>query len=198
MNFTSIIFLAFAMSTDAFAAAVGKGAALCKPPLKEALRTGIIFGSIETIMPLIGWSLGLVASQYLAQWDHWIAFTLLLCLGVHMIWAGFGEPEEEEEPKTSHSFWVLALTGIATSIDALAVGVTLAFVDVSIVETALAIGLATTLMVTIGVMLGHTIGAVIGKRAEILGGIVLIAVGAAVLFEHLSAGEASEMVSFFR
>ncbi len=196
MNLTSIILIAFAMSTDAFAAAVAKGAALHRPPFREALRTGLIFGSIETLMPLLGWGLGMVATRYLAQWDHWIAFTLLLCLGGHMIWAGFGEPEDgEEAPKTRHSFWILVLTGIATSIDALAVGVTLAFVEVSIVEAALAIGLATTLMVTLGVMLGQRIGALIGKRAEIIGGVVLIAIGALILFDHLAAGEAGGLVA---
>ncbi|GGJ85371.1 putative manganese efflux pump MntP [Pseudomonas matsuisoli] len=175
------------MSTDAFAAAVGKGAALHKPPLREALRTGLIFGVIETITPLIGWVIGLAASQYVSQWDHWIAFTLLSCLGVHMIWAGMGEPEQADELKQTHSFWLLAVTAVATSLDALAVGVTLAFVDVSIFWAAIAIGLATTVMVTIGVMLGRTIGTIIGKRAEIVGGLVLIVVGVAVLFDHLSA-----------
>ncbi|WP_188981984.1 manganese efflux pump MntP [Pseudomonas matsuisoli] len=187
MNLASITLLALAMSTDAFAAAVGKGAALHKPPLREALRTGLIFGVIETITPLIGWVIGLAASQYVSQWDHWIAFTLLSCLGVHMIWAGMGEPEQADELKQTHSFWLLAVTAVATSLDALAVGVTLAFVDVSIFWAAIAIGLATTVMVTIGVMLGRTIGTIIGKRAEIVGGLVLIVVGVAVLFDHLSA-----------
>lgn len=187
MNVASIALLAFAMSTDAFAAAVGKGAALHKPPFREALRTGLIFGVIETITPLIGWAIGLAASHYVSQWDHWIAFALLSALGVHMIWAGIGESDEECAPKTQHSFWLLAVTAVATSLDALAVGVTLAFVDVNIFWAALSIGLATTLMVTLGVMLGRTIGSVVGKRAEIAGGLVLIAVGAAVLFDHLSS-----------
>jgi putative Mn2+ efflux pump MntP len=186
MNYASIALLAFAMSTDAFAAAIGKGAALHKPPLREALRTGLIFGVIETITPLIGWVIGLAASQYVSQWDHWIAFALLSGLGIHMIWAGMSTPAIEEEPKTQHSFWILAVTAVATSLDALAVGVTLAFVDVSIFWAAISIGLATTVMVTLGVMLGRTIGAVIGRRAEIVGGLVLIAVGSAVLFDHLS------------
>lgn len=89
MNIISTVLLALAMSTDAFAAAIGKGAALHKPKLTEALRTGLIFGVIESITPLIGWGVGSVATKYVAAWDHWIAFTLLVVLGLHMIYEGF-------------------------------------------------------------------------------------------------------------
>lgn len=173
------------MSTDAFAAAVGKGASLHKPRFLDALRTGLIFGVIEAITPVIGWSIGQAAASFAREWDHWIAFTLLLLLGVHMIYAGLRpETDEEEKKPKSHSFWLLAATAFATSIDALAVGVGLAFVDVNIWVAALAIGLATTTMVTIGVMLGRLIGTAIGHKAEILGGLVLIGVGAAILYDH--------------
>ena len=187
MNPISLVFLALAMSTDAFAAAIGKGSSLHKPRFSEALRTGLIFGVIEAITPLIGWGIGQVATQYVENWDHWIAFTLLLILGLHMIYNGIKHDEEEEEKPDSHSFMILAITAVATSIDALAVGVGLAFVDVNILIAAAAIGLATTVMVTIGVMLGRVLGTVVGKRAEIVGGIVLMLVGATILYEHLSA-----------
>lgn len=186
MTFLSIIFIALAMSTDAFVAAIGKGASLQKPRLREALRTGLIFGVIETITPLIGWAIGKAAVQFVAQWDHWIAFSLLLALGLHMIYAGLQPPEPEPEDKPrSHSFWILAITALATSIDALAVGVGLAFVEVNIIVAAVAIGLATMTMVTIGVMLGRVIGTAVGQKAEIIGGMVLILVGAAILYEHI-------------
>ncbi len=185
MSLLSLVFLAFAMSTDAFAAAVGKGASLHKPRFPDALRTGLIFGVIEAITPVVGWFIGQAAAGYVQEWDHWIAFTLLLLLGGHMIYAGLRpEADEEEEKPKSHSFWLLAATAFATSIDALAVGVGLAFVDVNIWVAALAIGLATMTMVTIGVMLGRLIGTAIGHKAEILGGLVLIGVGAAILYEH--------------
>jgi len=188
MNFLSTAALALAMSTDAFAAAVGKGSALQKPRWREALRTGLIFGVIEALTPLIGWALGLAAAGYVKQWDHWIAFVLLGVLGVRMIMEGFGAPDEEDAEKPSrHSFWVLALTGFATSIDAMAVGVGLAFLDVAIVPVALAIGCATFAMVTLGVMVGRVLGAVAGKRAEIVGGLLLIGIGSTILFEHLTA-----------
>ncbi|OZI33139.1 hypothetical protein CEG14_20050 [Bordetella genomosp. 1] len=187
MNLFSTIVLAFAMSTDAFAAAVGKGAALHKPRLREALRTGLIFGVIEAITPVIGWALGSVAAQYVAAWDHWIAFGMLCILGALMIRNGFAKDEEDAAPVTRHSFWLLAATGFATSIDAMAVGVGLAFIDNNIVITALAIGLATMLMVSIGVMVGRFIGGVAGKRAEMLGGLALIGIGCTILYEHLHA-----------
>jgi putative Mn2+ efflux pump MntP len=187
VNPISLIFLALAMSTDAFAAAIGKGASLHKPRFIEALRTGLIFGVIETITPLIGWGIGQVATQYVESWDHWIAFTLLLVLGMHMIYNGIKHEDIEEEKPNQHSFLILAITAFATSIDALAVGVGLAFVNVNILVAASAIGLATTVMVTIGVMLGRVLGTVVGKRAEIIGGIVLMLVGATILYEHLSA-----------
>lgn len=186
MNVLSTALLALAMSTDAFAAAVGKGASLHKPKLREALRTGVIFGSIEAMTPLVGWALGLAAAPYVATWDHWIAFALLFGLGARMIYAGCTAPKAEAEKTDSHSFWVLALTGFATSIDAMAVGAGLAMIDVNIVATALAIGTATLLMVTTGVMLGRVLGAYAGKRAEMLGGVILIGIGSLILYEHLS------------
>jgi putative Mn2+ efflux pump MntP len=187
VNPISLIFLALAMSTDAFAAAIGKGSSLHKPRFIEALRTGLIFGVIEAITPVVGWAIGNVATRWVQSWDHWIAFTLLLILGLHMIYNGLKQDDKEEEKAGSHSFLILAVTAFATSIDALAVGVGLAFVDVNILVAAAAIGLATMTMVTVGVMLGRVLGTVVGKRAEILGGVVLIMVGAAILYEHLTA-----------
>ena len=188
MNPLSIVAIAFAMSTDAFAAAIAKGAALQRPSWREALRTGAIFGVIEAVTPLVGWLIGSAAAKYASEWDHWIAFTLLVGLGARMMWVGFRSDESDvDERPESHSFWILALTGLATSIDALAVGVGLAFVDVHIGWVADAIGLATFVMVTVGVMLGRVLGTVAGKRAEIIGGLLLIGIGTAIVFEHLSA-----------
>jgi manganese efflux pump family protein len=184
MSPVATLFLAFAMSTDAFAAAIGKGATLHRPNLREAIRTGLIFGVIEALTPLAGWLLGRAAAQYVSEWDHWIAFALLSVLGARMIFAGLSSREEEEKP-TSHSFWALALTGFATSIDAMAVGAGLAFVDVNIFSTATVIGLATMVMTMIGVMLGRVLGRVAGKRAELVGGVVLIGIGVSILAEHL-------------
>jgi putative Mn2+ efflux pump MntP len=187
MNPVSILLLGFAMSTDAFAAAIGKGAGMTRPRLSQAMRAGAIFGVIEAITPLVGWLLGKGASRYIEAWDHWIAFGLLLALGLHMIWNGFKpEPAEPVDEAARHGFLGLALTGLSTSIDALAVGVTLAFVDTPIAVVALVIGLCTFSMVTLGIMLGRVLGDMVGKRAEMAGGVILIGVGMAILYEHLA------------
>ncbi|QRP63321.1 manganese efflux pump MntP family protein [Rhodanobacter sp. FDAARGOS 1247] len=188
MNPVSILLLGFAMSTDAFAAAIGKGAGMTRPRLSQAMRAGLIFGVIEAITPVVGWLLGRGASRYIQAWDHWAAFALLLALGLHMIWNGV-KPESDEpaDDMKKHGFIGLALTGLSTSIDALAVGVGLAFVDTPIAVVAVVIGLCTFSMVTLGVMLGRVLGAMVGRRAEVIGGIILIGVGAVIVYEHLSA-----------
>ena len=164
---------------------IGKGAALQKSKLSEALRMGLIFGIIEAITPLIGWAIGRAATQYVVAWDHWIAFTILLTLGLRMIYEGVQVDKSVEEKPTHHTFMVLAITAFATSIDAMAVGVCLAFINVNIMATAAVIGFATFTMVTIGVMLGRVLGMLVGKRAEILGGVILIGIGSYILYEHL-------------
>lgn len=186
MNVLTTIAIALAMSTDAFAVAVGKGAALHRPRLREALRTGAIFGVIEGLTPLLGWALGRVAAPYVTAWDHWIAFVLLVALGLRMIKEGLSsDVDETEEKPEKHGFWLLAVTGFATSIDAMAVGAGLAFVDANILSTAGAIGFCTFVMVTIGVMVGRGLGALVGKRAELVGGLVLIGIGSMILYQHV-------------
>ena len=187
MNLSATLLLAFGMSMDAFAASIGKGATLHKPKFSEAVRTGLIFGAIETLTPLVGWGLGMLASQFILEWNHWIAFILLVFLGGRMIVEGFrGDSDEACEAPHRHGFWLLVTTAFATSLDAMAVGVGLAFLQVSIVTTALAIGCATFIMSTLGIMVGRFIGPLLGKRAEILGGIVLIGIGSEILWSHFA------------
>lgn len=174
--------LAFSMSADAFAASLSKGVALKKPKFSEALRIGAIFGSIETITPIIGWMIGLAASGLIEAVDHWVAFAILACVGCKMIFEGI--VGEHTEKKESHKLSVLIVTAIGTSIDAMAVGVTLALIDANILITALMIGFATFVMSTIGIMTGHYIGNKAGKYAEIGGGLCLIAIGTKILLEH--------------
>lgn len=188
MSLFSTTLLAFSMSTDAFAAAISKGAALEHPRFREALRTGLLFGVIEGTTPLIGWVLGYGASYYIVNWGHWVIFVILLLLGGRMVLAGLtaSEPVVTSTSPRRHNWWLLAATAVATSIDALAVGIGLAFIDdINILVTALAIGLATTLMATLGIILGKRLGALIGRRAELLGGVMLIGVGTTILFDHL-------------
>lgn len=180
--------LGMAMATDAFAASLARGAAMAKPRLSEALKIGIIFGVVEAITPAIGWLFGSVASKFIESYDHWVAFGLLFLLGAHMIYQSCKSGDEEEETTKDRGIAATALTGLATSIDAMAVGVGLAFVDVNIVVVSLVIGFCTFMMVTIGIMAGRALGLLIGKRAELLGGLILIGVGGMILYEHLSAG----------
>ena len=186
MSPLSTLLLALGMSTDAFAAALAKGAGLARPRLREAVRVGLIFGGIEMLAPLAGWAMGRAASRYIAAVDHWLAFALLLAIGIKMIHDGLGRDDSDDRPRR-HGLVALVVTGLGTSMDALAVGVTLALIGANIWINALAIGLASFTMSTIGVMAGHRLGARFGKHAEVAGGVVLICVGAAILFEHLAA-----------
>lgn len=185
MSIISNTIIAFSMSADAFAASIGKGVVLQKPKLSYALRIGLIFGSVETITPIIGWLLGRMASGFIEAVDHWVAFAILSIIGGKMIYEGFHN--EESERKEYHKLSILILTAIGTSIDAMAVGATLALLDANIWIMAAMIGSATFIMSTIGIMTGHYIGTKAGKIAEVLGGLCLIAIGTKILIEHLGA-----------
>ncbi|MGE5537118.1 MAG: manganese efflux pump MntP family protein [Gemmatimonas sp.] len=184
MSPLAIVVIAFGMSVDAFAAALAKGAALHRPQLKEALRTGAIFGSVEAVTPVLGWAAGLAASALVEEIDHWIALFLLGGVGAKMIYEALTRDGETAKPQR-HSLMTLVVTAIGTSIDAMAVGVTLAFLDASIVVVALAIGLATFTMTTTGVMIGRIAGARLGKRAELIGGVALICLGVRIFVQHM-------------
>jgi manganese efflux pump family protein len=190
MNPFSILLLGLAMSTDAFAAALGKGAGMSKPTLAEALRIGLVFGVIETITPVVGWLIGSAASRFIEAWDHWVAFGLLAILGGLMIRHALRDEDGTTAAERPASLLSLALTGLATSIDAMAVGVSLAFVDVDIAIVAAVIGGCTFAMVTVGILAGRALRSIVGKRAGIAGGVVLIVVGTMILVEHLAASAA--------
>lgn len=183
MSIISNTIIAFSMSADAFAASISKGVALKKPKLSYAMRIGLVFGIVETLAPIIGWLLGIMASSLIASVDHWVAFIILSIIGGKMVYEGCCKKEVER--KESHKLSILILTAIGTSIDAMAVGTTLALLNVNILVMAGMIGSATFLMATIGIMTGHYIGTKAGKIAEVLGGLCLIAIGAKILIEHL-------------
>jgi putative Mn2+ efflux pump MntP len=175
------------MSADAFAAALGKGAALDNPRLSEALRAGLIFGAIETTTPLIGWAAGVTATRYVSAFEHWIAFVVLGAIGGKMIWESLHRDEGRPKP-AQHSLRILICTAIGTSIDAMAVGLTLALIGADIVVAALAIGGTTFALATLGIMLGRLIGAKLGRLAEAAGGAALILIGANILLSHTLGG----------
>ncbi|PWC77511.1 hypothetical protein TSH64_24215 [Azospirillum sp. TSH64] len=181
----SIVVLSLSMSADAFAASIGRGASQ-RPSVAVAIKGGLVFGVVEAITPLVGWALGLAAASYVAAVDHWIAFVLLSLVGGKMVWEGF-QPETDDPERQARraSPWTLVATAVGTSIDAAAVGVSLAFLGSDIVTIALSIGFATFAMTTIGMLIGRAVGHRMGKIVEVLGGLALIALGTSILFEHL-------------
>ena len=188
----SITVLAFSMSADACAAAMARGATT-KPSFLQAAKGGLVFGIIETVTPLLGWMLGLAASAYITAIDHWIAFGLLslvggkmaLNAGQRLVARGSVDETDTDEVVSKHKgMLALILTAFATSIDAAAVGVTLAFVDVNIVSVALAIGLTTFVLATGGLMIGKIVGVKFGPVVELIGGLGLMAIGTGILLDH--------------
>jgi len=182
--------LGASLSVDAFAAAVGKGAASQRNRWRDALRVGAIFGFFEAVTPAIGWAIGLALSTWIAAVDHWIAFFLLLGVGGHMIHAATkaSQGDAGAAPRAdANSLVRLIITALATSIDATAVGVSLAVMQVNILTACLVIGGVTTVVATLGVMLGKHAGSYIGRYAEMLGGVALIVIGGSILFQHLTA-----------
>lgn len=180
----AIAILSLSMSTDAFAAAVGRGASH-RPAVKDAVKAGLVFGVIEAITPLIGWGLGIIAAGLVEKVDHWIAFTLLLIVGGKMIWEGVKAHEADDAAPRRSGPWALIATAIGTSIDAAAVGVGLAFIGANIWVIAASIGFTTFVLTTIGMLIGKAVGTRFGKTAEIIGGVALIGLGMAILLEHL-------------
>lgn len=186
----AIFLLSISMSADAFAAAVGKGAAH-RPGFGAALRGGLVFGVVEAITPIIGWALGKVAAGLIESIDHWIAFFLLAAVGIKLIHEGLTrDDDEEDETAGSDGIFGKGLipfvaVAIGTSIDAAAVGVSLALLDVNIWIVAAAIGFSTFVLTTFGMVIGRRAGHLLGPSAEVVGGLILIGIGTSILLEHL-------------
>jgi len=190
LNIVTLSVLSLAMSTDAFAASITKGSTLKSPRVLSAIKLGLIFGCIEAIAPVIGWLIGSAGAEYVEAYDHWIAFVLLVGLGVHMLLESRKEDDDEDDTLTAtnkRSLMATLLTAVGTSIDAMTVGISLAFMKVNIYLAAAMIGLATTIMVTIGSLLGNVISGWVGKKAEAIGGIALVLIGCGILYSHTMA-----------
>ena len=184
MDFLSLFLLAVGLSMDAFAVAICKGLALKKIQFSHMLIVGLWFGGFQALMPLIGYFLGAQFKDAIAAYDHWIAFGLLSLIGGNMIREALFE-KEEPETDSALSFRSMLLLAIATSIDALAVGVTFAFLDVNIWTSVALIGVTTCVLSMIGVKVGSVFGAKYEKKAECVGGVILILLGLKILLEHL-------------
>ena len=175
MTFFELFLIGIGLSMDAFAVSICKGLSMQKIDKKYTLCIGLFFGGFQALMPLTGYLLGSRFSGYIERFDHWIAFVLLALIGFNMIKESREEEEEEEKPYAGINFKELLILAVATSIDALAVGVTFAFLQVNIVP---AITIA-------GVYVGNVFGSRYKSRAELTGGVILILIGLKILLEHL-------------
>lgn len=183
MNTVELIILAIGLAMDAFAVAVCKGLSVDKVKPRHLMITGLYFGGFQALMPLIGFYLGIHFRDLIEQVDHWIAFVLLALIGANMIREAFSKEEESTNCDFGpRSMFPLA---IATSIDALAVGVTLAFLNVNIWFAILLIGAITFVLSGVGVCLGKLVGLAFKSKAEFFGGAVLVLIGIKILLEHL-------------
>lgn len=183
MGLSELFILAVGLSMDAFAVAVCKGLSLKKINLANATWVGLWFGFFQALMPLIGYILGTQFSDKIQAVDHWIAFVLLGLIGANMLKEAFSK--EEEHTDSSLTPKAMLPLAIATSIDALAIGVTFAFLDVSIVPAVSFIGVITFVLSSIGVKIGNIFGVKYKSKAEIVGGVILIVLGIKILIEHL-------------
>lgn len=184
MSLLSLFIIAVGLSMDAFAVSVCKGLALKKVTPSNAVTVGVWFGGFQAFMPLVGYLLGSRFESYITSVDHWIAFVLLSLIGGSMIHEAFSQKEEECQD-ASLTPKAMLLLAIATSIDALAVGVTFAFLQVSIVPAVAFIGIITFILSVIGVKAGSIFGTRYQSKAELAGGIILILMGIKILLEHL-------------
>lgn len=182
MGFFELFIIAVGLSMDAFAVAICKGLSLKKMSYKRAIIVGLFFGTFQAIMPLIGYLLGTQFKASITSIDHWIAFVLLSIIGINMIRES---REGAEEINDSFNFRDLTILSLATSIDALAIGVTFAFLQVSILPAISVIGITTFLFSFIGVKIGNVFGTKFKSKAEFAGGVILIAMGLKILLEHL-------------
>ncbi len=182
MSVFEIIILAIGLAMDAFAVSICKGLSLGKIKVKHMCIAGAWFGGFQAMMPLIGYLLGGMFAESIQKFDHWIAFVLLGFIGVNMIKESFENDECVDGAMDAKTMLILA---IATSIDALAVGVSLAFLKVSLVSAVVTIGVITFVLSAAGVKIGSVFGAKYKSKAELSGGAVLILIGIKILFEHL-------------
>ena len=189
MSIWDIIVIALGVSADAFAVSMCKGVEMKKMIWKYALLIALFFGGFQMLMPVIGWAAGSLFEKYITSFDHWIAFGLLLFLGGKMVYDGIFDKEKKGEEKEDKplklGFVTLLMMAVATSIDALAVGVTFAFLKVNVWLAVSIIGATTFTCSLIGVGIGVKVGDKFKNKAEILGGVILILLGVKILLEHL-------------
>lgn len=184
MSFIEILLIGIGLAMDAFAVSVGKGLSMKKMNWNKAIIVGLYFGIFQGLMPIIGYFLGYSFESLVSQIDHWIAFFLLGAIGSNMIREAL--KKDEEDRNDSIAFKGMIVLAIATSIDALTIGITFAFLQVNIFTSALIIGIITFLISVLGVKIGNKFGSKYESKSEVIGGLILILMGLKILFEHLN------------
>jgi manganese efflux pump family protein len=189
MNFGSILLLAFGLSMDAAAVSAARGLAVPKILPRHVFSVALFFGGFQALMPLLGWLIGKQLGDLVQAWDHWLAFGLLGGIGGKMLWEAFSASDEREEAKAADPFALrlMLVLAVATSIDALAVGVTLPVLRAPVLLSVVTIGVTTALLSILGLFAGRRFGELLGRRLDIAGGLVLIGLGVKILIEHLLA-----------
>ena len=184
-DFLSVFFIALGLSADCFAVALSGGISNINHSWPRILRVSFSFGLFQALMPVLGWLAGRTVVEFIADYDHWVAFALLLIVSGRMLWESF-RPERSQDKEVDITKGILLITlSIATSIDALAVGLSFAFLEVNITMASLTIGAVAFLVTTIGFVVGKRASQIIGKRAETLGGIILLAIAIRILLGHI-------------
>jgi manganese efflux pump family protein len=186
MQLLTIIIMAVGLSMDAFAVSIVSGSVYKQLKIKHAFRMAVFFGGFQAIMPLIGSLAGISVKEYVTGYDHWAAFALLSAVGAKMIYESF-KITSAEKIFNPENILVLLVLSIATSIDALAVGITLSFLQVSTAVAVVIIGFVTFVLSYLGVLIGKRFGHFFESKIEALGGLLLIGLGAKILFEHLTS-----------
>lgn len=187
MDFLTLFGIAVALAMDAFAVALGTGLTLPKLTGRHLFRFGFHFGLFQALMPLLGWAAGRGLRTTIEAYDHWIAFSLLAVIGIHMCYGALHKGEQESDRKDPTRGWSLVILSVATSIDALAVGLTLAMLGSQIFIPALTIGIVCAVLTLMGMYLGRKISASWGPKVEFCGGLILLGIGIKILVEHTLA-----------
>ena len=188
MTFGAILVLAIGLAMDAAAVSAARGLATPRIQLRHVLLVAGFFGGFQGLMPAIGFVLGKRVGPFIQAWDHWVAFVLLGFIGGKMLWESRGAPDKEDASKKDlYGFRIMIVLAVATSIDALAVGITLPMLLAPLLLSVLTIGITTALLSAIALYAGRRFGALLGKRLDAVGGLVLIGLGTKILIEHLRA-----------
>jgi putative Mn2+ efflux pump MntP len=188
MGFVSILLIALGLSADCFAVALGGSISMKTLSRLQVFRASIAFGLFQALMPVLGWLAGRTIVELIADYDHWVAFILLALVGGRMLWESFRSRDGHTKDADITKGLPLLILSVATSIDALAVGLTFSFLEVNVTMASLTIGIVAFLATIIGFLVGRKAGELIGRRAVFVGGVILIGIGLRILITHIFGG----------